>query len=67
MSMAWCLDCHRDPTPHLRPADQVTNMQWDPAQDPILRAQGRTQQDFARTIQAHGGINPPTSCTACHR
>ena len=31
LSMGWCLDCHRDPEPHLRPLDQVTNMNWDPA------------------------------------
>jgi hypothetical protein len=67
MSMAWCLDCHRNPAPHLRPADEVTNMRWDPAQDPILRAQGRNAEEFGRIVQAHAGINPPTTCTGCHR
>ncbi|HVS16127.1 MAG TPA: cytochrome c3 family protein [Thermoanaerobaculia bacterium] len=28
LSMRWCLDCHRDPRPHLRPADQLTNTRW---------------------------------------
>jgi hypothetical protein len=46
LSMSWCLDCHRDPTPHLRPVDQVTNMAWfesdaaksyDPAADPTRK------------------------------
>ena len=27
-SMEWCLDCHRDPENHLRPLDQVTNLDW---------------------------------------
>ena len=30
LNMGWCLDCHRDPGPSLRPKDQVTNMQWTP-------------------------------------
>lgn len=28
LSMSWCLDCHRDPNPHLRPRSEVTNMKW---------------------------------------
>ncbi len=24
LSMSWCLDCHRNPTPHLRPPEEVT-------------------------------------------
>lgn len=28
MSMSWCLDCHRDPTPHLVPKDKVTDLYW---------------------------------------
>jgi hypothetical protein len=67
MSMAWCLDCHRNPEPHLRPAEEVTNMWWDPERDPILRSQGRTAGEWARDVRAHAGINPPTTCTGCHR
>ena len=28
LSMGWCLDCHRAPESHLRPKDQITNMDW---------------------------------------
>lgn len=28
LSMGWCLDCHRNPAPHIRPLDQITNMNW---------------------------------------
>ena len=31
LSMSWCLECHRAPENHLRPLDQVTNMNWDVA------------------------------------
>lgn len=58
LSMAWCLDCHRDPEPHLRPRDQITNMQWRPADDhATLAAQWRDER----------GLAPPEDCTACHR
>src|SRR5687767_11569889 len=33
LQMGWCVDCHRDPAPRLRPLDQVTNMTWQPNQD----------------------------------
>jgi hypothetical protein len=29
-SMAWCLDCHRNPETALRPVDQITNLNWKP-------------------------------------
>ena len=38
LSMSWCLDCHRNPTPHLRPLTEITNMTWKPARDPEARA-----------------------------
>lgn len=52
LSMGWCLDCHRDPAPHLRPADQLTNMAWVPDLD---------------APQELNNIKPPQDCTACHR
>src|SRR5205085_1114322 len=33
MNMAWCLQCHRDPTDRIRPRDQVTRMDWKPSPD----------------------------------
>jgi hypothetical protein len=53
LSMSWCLDCHRNPGPNLRPRDQITNMDWRP--DP---AQPTTPQ---RQVQ------PPQNCSGCHR
>lgn len=58
LSMKWCLDCHRNPDPNLRPVEYVTKLDWKPEGDPaVLGAQLRQ----ARHIQ------PPINCSACHR
>jgi hypothetical protein len=58
LSMSWCLSCHRNPWPNLRPTDQVTNMEWDgkaagydPHQDPTRLRDPK----------------PPVHCSGCHR
>jgi hypothetical protein len=51
LSMSWCLDCHRNPAPHIRPIDQITNM------DPSLSG----------TAQPPRALNPPQTCSGCHR
>jgi hypothetical protein len=28
LNMEWCLECHRDPVPNLRPKDAVVEMGW---------------------------------------
>lgn len=58
LSMGWCLECHRDPTPNLRPLDKVTDMNWDPA-----TANYDPTADPARARQ----VNPPEHCSGCHR
>ena len=58
LSMSWCLDCHRDPEMHLRPLDEVTNMEWVP---------GNGQEAFAEKVMNERDIDPSTDCSACHR
>lgn len=58
LSMGWCLECHRNPGPNLRPVDQVTNMAWEPPAD---------QDEFATKVIEEKNINPPTDCSGCHR
>lgn len=58
LSMGWCLECHRDPAPHLRPQQFLTDLGWVPDEDP--RALGE------RIRQQHD-INPSTDCSTCHR
>lgn len=58
-SMAWCLDCHRNPEPHLRPVDQVTNLAWSLPADEQLK--------LGKQLRAENNINPQTNCAVCHR
>ena len=59
MSMGWCLECHRDPAPHLRPDGvKATQMDWKPSDESLAKAHARLES---------GELNPPTHCSACHR
>jgi len=58
LSMGWCLDCHRDPAPNLRPVASVTDMNWMPNED--LRVLGQR-------LMKEKGIAPSTDCSTCHR
>jgi hypothetical protein len=58
LSMGWCLDCHRDPKPELRPVAEVTNMAWD---------KDVANYDPDRDPQRTRKVNPPTHCSGCHR
>lgn len=58
LSMGWCLDCHRNPDPNLRPLEEVTNMTWQPPAD---------QADFVARWKKEKNINPPVNCSGCHR
>jgi Cytochrome c7 and related cytochrome c len=58
-SMQFCLDCHRDPGPNLRPKEAVFDMHWQrdehtPSPQQLL--------DFY-----HVGNRRLTDCTICHR
>ena len=67
LNMAWCLDCHRNPDGHLRPRNQVTNLDWlaaDAAKDIGALPAGETLGSFLKK-QYH--VNPNTDCVTCHR
>lgn len=55
LSMGWCLECHRDPAPHLRPTEFVTVMDYVPA-DP----------DEGHRLMIEKNIVAPENCSACH-
>ncbi len=58
LSMSWCLDCHRNPAPNIRPQSEITNMTWTPPAG---------QMKIAAQIIKEKSIAPPTDCSGCHR
>jgi hypothetical protein len=67
LSMAWCLDCHRNPENALRPVKEVTNLDWQP---PVKEGQSveEAQRELGSKLKAEWGINPPDkNCAGCHR
>ncbi|WP_145364313.1 cytochrome c3 family protein [Stratiformator vulcanicus] len=60
LNMAWCLNCHRNPYPNIRPVDEVTNLAWQPPE-------GKTAEEFGRELAELHGIKPNTDCSTCHR
>ena len=63
LSMSWCLECHRNPGPRLRPADAITNMTWTPPA-------GDAAAEFQRNLRQTYNIRSTeylTSCSTCHR
>jgi len=61
LSMGFCLDCHRDPAPSLRDPKLVTQRDWE-------HPEGKAGQRADGEKFIHDwNINPPQSCTGCHR
>ena len=58
LSMAWCLDCHRNPEPRLRPPELVTQMDWTPNEDRL---------QLGRRLREQYHLNPSEDCSTCHR
>lgn len=58
LSMGWCLDCHRNPEPHLRPVEEVTNLAWEAGGDPNA---------VGAELRKKLNINPSVDCSTCHR
>lgn len=58
LTMSWCLDCHRNPTPNLRPREEVTNVAWTPPAD-LAALQSRLHEEYH--------VRTNVSCSTCHR
>jgi hypothetical protein len=61
--MRFCLDCHRDPAPRLRPPDQVTRMDWSGWRE-IAAHRG-----YGVAAARRYGLDPVklANCSICHR
>ncbi len=58
LSMAWCLECHRNPEHHLRPISEVASMGYKAS---------KPQLEVGTALAAQKKINPPKHCSGCHR
>jgi len=74
LQMEWCLECHRAPEKHLRPRDQVFNMEYkEPSSASPVTVDGKyyTDQlslgaDLVKKYKLRT-VADITSCSTCHR
>jgi Cytochrome c7 and related cytochrome c len=59
LTMRWCLDCHRDPAPHLRPKEAVFDPRW--------RRTAETPDGAALIAANRVHAAGLTDCGVCHR
>ena len=59
LTMQFCLDCHRDPGPRLRPRDAIFDTAWHRTAD--------TPPAAALLAQYHVPDRKLTDCSLCHR
>ena len=66
LSMAWCLECHKNPGPNLRPVEFVTKLDWA-----VLDKDGNVDQkateEQGMKLAEDNNIHPKTNCAVCHR
>ncbi|HYZ34381.1 MAG TPA: cytochrome c3 family protein [Crenalkalicoccus sp.] len=60
LTMGWCLDCHRNPAPNLRPDSEIFNTEYRVPED-----QDRLASELLR--QYHIRTDHLTDCSICHR
>jgi mono/diheme cytochrome c family protein len=58
LTMSWCVNCHRNPAPHLRPLSAITAMGFTP-QVP--------QRELGPQLVQKYHVRSLTNCTTCHR
>ncbi|MGC1272485.1 MAG: cytochrome c3 family protein [Planctomycetaceae bacterium] len=66
LNMGWCLDCHRDPTEHLRPLDLITKLDWQPEGDTPEEVAAK-RLEIGEQMKEELGIRSLTDCSTCHR
>ena len=61
LQMEWCISCHRDPAPNVRPREEVFNIDWQPPAD-----SGVAHVLQAKLVKQYN-VRSLTSCSTCHR
>jgi hypothetical protein len=75
LTMSWCLDCHRSPEKHVRPRDQVYNMNYDAAKylEELAKAgtprAEKTPEELGEKLveEYHIRKGQLLNCSICHR
>jgi mono/diheme cytochrome c family protein len=65
LSMAFCLECHRDPAARIRPVDKVTDLGWTWNADPKVAAE--LQRVNGERLVQDWNVQSLQNCSACHR
>lgn len=60
LSMDFCLECHRNPEKYIRPQEEVYNLDWE-------RPTDSGELDEIHEFVHDWKVNPPQSCSGCHR
>lgn len=58
LTMEWCLGCHRNPQPFIRPREQVFNMAWPPPADAAA---------LSAALMVKHRVEGRDDCSTCHR
>ncbi len=64
-SMAFCLECHRDPAGKIRPLDEIANLDWAWSDDPAEAADMQRKQ--GGQLVHDWKVESLVNCSACHR
>src|SRR3569623_1462348 len=62
LTLGWCIDCHKNPTPYLRKPENVTKMGYDDPASPPHRGPNEGAE-----VQKQTDVPLPTNCSTCHR
>jgi len=55
LTMAWCVECHKNPAPYLRDSANVTKMGY------------KAPPGEGERVLKKNQVSPPTNCSTCHR
>ncbi len=68
--MSWCLDCHRNPAPNLRPQSEIYNTEWVAPADQATKGPELLKQYgiqlYEMSEKDGQSINRLTNCAICH-
>jgi DsbC/DsbD-like thiol-disulfide interchange protein len=62
LTMEWCLECHKNPTPYLRERENITKMGYDDPQSVVHRHPGE-----GADVEKKNDVHTSVSCSTCHR